>query len=108
MIVRLPSRRRAVVVGRNVSRYLFKGAVRSWFRNLGVTAPALGSMTLLLLLAGLGDVPAQQIIQHAQVAVFPSLVRQFHVGGIQVAPSRGCLHQLSRPLVAAPGEGLEW
>ena len=40
-------------MGRNVSRYLFKGAVRNWIRNLGGTAPALGSMTLLLLLAGL-------------------------------------------------------
>ena len=61
MIVRLPSRRRAVVVGRNVSRYLFKGAVRSWFRNLGVTAPALGSMTLLLLLAGLVGLTAYSL-----------------------------------------------
>jgi cell division transport system permease protein len=42
-----------LVVARNVSRYLFRGAVRSWVRNLGATAPALGSMTLLLLLAGL-------------------------------------------------------
>lgn len=53
MILRFPTRRRAVVVGRNVGRYLLGGAVRSWFRNLGGTAPALGSMTLLLLLAGL-------------------------------------------------------
>ena len=53
MIVHFPRRRRVVVVTRNVARYLFKGAVRSWIRNLGGTAPALGSMTLLLLLAGL-------------------------------------------------------
>jgi cell division transport system permease protein len=53
VIVPLPRRRRLLVVARNVSRYLFKGAVRSWIRNLGGTAPALGSMTLLLLLAGL-------------------------------------------------------
>jgi cell division transport system permease protein len=49
----MPARRRLLVMGRNVSRYLFKGAVRNWIRNLGGTAPALGSMTLLLLLAGL-------------------------------------------------------
>jgi cell division transport system permease protein len=53
VIVRLPPRRRLFVVGRNVSRYLFGGAARSWIRNLGGTAPALGSMTLLLLLGGL-------------------------------------------------------
>jgi cell division transport system permease protein len=53
VIVRFPPRRRLFVVGRNVSRYLFGGAVRSWIRNLGGTAPALGSMTLLLLLGGL-------------------------------------------------------
>lgn len=53
MIVHFPRRRRVVVVGRNIARYLFKGALRSWIRNLGGTAPALGSMTLLLLLAGL-------------------------------------------------------
>jgi cell division transport system permease protein len=53
VILRFPTRRRVVVVGRNVGRYLFGGALRSWIRNLGGTAPALGSITLLLLLAGL-------------------------------------------------------
>jgi len=42
-----------VVVVRNAGRYLFGGALRNWLRNLGGTAPALGSMTLLLLLSGL-------------------------------------------------------
>lgn len=41
----------ALTVTQNVTRYLFRGASRSWLRNLGATAPALGSMTLLLLLA---------------------------------------------------------
>jgi len=41
-------------VARNGSRYLVGSAVRNWVRNLGSTAPALGSMTLLLLLLGLG------------------------------------------------------
>lgn len=50
---RFPRRHRVVVVVRNATRYLFRGAVRNWVRNLGSTAPALGSMTLLLLLTGL-------------------------------------------------------
>ena len=39
---------------RNAGRYLFGSAFRNWIRNFGSTAPALGSMTLLLLLVGLG------------------------------------------------------
>ncbi len=50
---RFPRRRLVLVVVRNAVRYLFRGAVRNWIRNLGGTAPALGSMTLLLLLSGL-------------------------------------------------------
>ena len=50
-----PPRWRTVrVVVRNTGRYLVGSAVRNWLRNLGSTAPALGSMTLLLLLLGLG------------------------------------------------------
>jgi cell division transport system permease protein len=45
--------RRFVNVLRNTFRHLFLGALRGWVRNLGATAPALGSMTLLLLLSGL-------------------------------------------------------
>jgi len=41
---------RAVIT--NILRYLFGGAARSWFRNIGSSAPALSSMTLLLLLSG--------------------------------------------------------
>lgn len=50
---RFPRRRMAQVVGTNVVRYVFGGAGRSWLRNISSTAPALGSMTLLLLLSGL-------------------------------------------------------
>ena len=50
---RFPRRRIVQVVATNVFRYMFRGAARNWFRNLGSTAPALGSMTLLLLLSGL-------------------------------------------------------
>jgi len=42
------------VISRNASRYLVWSAVRNWLRNFGSTAPALGSMTLLLLLVALG------------------------------------------------------
>ncbi len=48
------ARRRAIqVLATNVVRYVFAGAARSWARNMSSTAPALGSMTLLLLLSGL-------------------------------------------------------
>jgi cell division protein FtsX len=48
-----PRRRIVRIVAANVFRYLFRGAARNWFRNIGSTAPALSSMTLLLLLSGL-------------------------------------------------------
>src|SRR6202171_5966434 len=51
--VRYPRRRIIRVVATNVFRYLFRGAARNWLRNIGSTAPALSSMTLLLLLSGL-------------------------------------------------------
>jgi cell division transport system permease protein len=50
---RFPRRRVLQVVATNIVRYLFGGAARSWARNISSTAPALGSMTLLLLLSGL-------------------------------------------------------
>lgn len=49
---RFPRRRLFQVVVTNVFRYLFRGAARNWLRNLGSAAPALSSMTLLLLLSG--------------------------------------------------------
>src|ERR1700674_6004577 len=49
---RFPRRRLFQVVATNVFRYLFRGAARNWLRNLGSAAPALSSMTLLLLLSG--------------------------------------------------------
>src|SRR5438270_1265059 len=50
---RFPRRRLVRVVVKNAFRYMFGGAARNWLRNIGSTAPALGSMTLLLLLTGL-------------------------------------------------------
>lgn len=49
---RFPRRRLVLIVATNIFRYLFQGAARSWARNLGATAPALGSMTLLLVMSG--------------------------------------------------------
>jgi len=49
---RFPRRRMVQVVGTNIFRYIFRGAARNWLRNMGSTAPALGSMTLLLFLSG--------------------------------------------------------
>jgi cell division transport system permease protein len=48
-----PRRHRLLNVARNTFRHLFVDAARAWLRNLGATGPALGSMTLLLLLSGL-------------------------------------------------------
>ncbi len=50
---RFPRRRLVQTVAANLLRYLFQGAARSWARNAGGTAPALGSMTLLLVMSGL-------------------------------------------------------
>jgi len=50
---RFPRRHIVETVAKNVFRYLFGGAARNWVRNIGSTAPALSSMTLLLLLSGL-------------------------------------------------------
>lgn len=47
-----PRRVLVQTVATNVFRYLFRGAARSWVRNIGSAAPALSSMTLLLLLSG--------------------------------------------------------
>ena len=50
---RFPRRRLFRIVATNTFRYLFRGAARNWVRNIGSTAPALGSMTLLLVMTGL-------------------------------------------------------
>lgn len=50
---RFPRRRLIGIVATNLVRYIFQGALRNWIRNAGSTAPALGSMSLLLLVSGL-------------------------------------------------------
>jgi cell division transport system permease protein len=50
---RFPRRRTLQIVAANVLRYLFVGSARNWARNIGIMAPALGSMTVLLLMSGM-------------------------------------------------------
>ena len=50
---RFPRRRVVVTVATNLVRYFFGGAARYWVRNAGSTAPALVSMTVLLIMSGL-------------------------------------------------------
>ena len=50
---RFPRRRTFQIVVANILRYLFFGAARNWLRNIGSMAPALGSMTVLLLMSGM-------------------------------------------------------
>jgi cell division transport system permease protein len=50
---RFPRRRTVQIVTANILRYLFFGAARNWIRNIGSMAPALGSMTVLLLMSGM-------------------------------------------------------
>ena len=56
-----PRRPRPLNVLRNACHRLFLDAARDWIRNLGATGPALGSMTLLLLLSGLVGLTAYTI-----------------------------------------------
>jgi cell division transport system permease protein len=41
------------IVAANILHYLFLGAARNWIRNIGSMAPALGSMSVLLLMSGM-------------------------------------------------------
>jgi cell division transport system permease protein len=68
-LVKVRFRRRSLVqvVAANLFRYLVQGAARSWARNLGGTAPALGSMTLLLLMSGLVGVAGFALYNLEQV-----------------------------------------
>ena len=67
-------RRRRLNVLRNTSRFVVGGALRDWRRHLGANSTAIGSITLLLLLAGVVALAtiglrgvAQQQVQSADV-----------------------------------------
>jgi cell division transport system permease protein len=70
----------ARVVVANTFRYLFFGAARNWFRNMGSIAPALGSMTLLLLRAGVAGLSGFAInnlekVESAQASLLHVYIR---------------------------------
>jgi len=65
--VRFPRTRQIQAVLTNAFRFLFGGAARNWFRNLSSVAPALSSMTLLLLLTGLVGLGGYALHNLAQV-----------------------------------------
>jgi cell division transport system permease protein len=74
----VPRRRRVKTIIANVFRYVVRGAARSWARNLSGTAPALGSMTLLLLISGLVGVSGFALYNLEQVeAVQASLLHVY-------------------------------
>jgi len=83
---RFPRRRIAKVIATNVFRYLFRGAARNWIRNMGSTAPALGSMTLLLLMAGLIGVSGFALYNLEQVeAAQASVLHVYMRDGVAAA-----------------------
>jgi cell division transport system permease protein len=64
---RFPKSQKLPVVVTNTFRYLFLGAARNWFRNLGSIAPALGSMALLLLMSGMAGLSGFALYNLEQV-----------------------------------------
>ena len=76
----------ARVMVANTFRYLFFGAARNWFRNVGSIAPALGSMTLLLLMAGVAGLAGFAIsnlehVESAQASLLHVYIRDGATGG---------------------------
>ena len=97
--VRFRRRRLVQVVTANLFRYLVQGAARSWARNLGGTAPALGSMTLLLLMSGLVGVAGFALYNLEQVeAGQASLLHVYIRDGADATD----VFNLQRQLVADP------
>jgi cell division transport system permease protein len=62
-----PKRQLFRVLATNISRYLFLGAARNWFRNIGSVAPALGSMALLLFMSGMAGLTGFALYNLEQV-----------------------------------------
>jgi cell division transport system permease protein len=77
---RFPRRRMLDVVLTNIARYLFLGAARNWFRNIGSIAPALGSMTLLLLMAGLAGLSGFALHNLEQVEAGQASLLHVYIG----------------------------
>jgi cell division transport system permease protein len=82
----------------NLSRLAVGGAVASWLRNFGTAAPALGSITLLLLLAGALSVAGYGvrsllISQEAEASILHVYVSDDSAGG-DVDQTRQALAEL--------------
>jgi len=90
-VVKPKFRRRHLVgvVAANLVRCLFRDAARTWGRNFGATAPALGSMTLLLLMAGLVGITAFALrnLEQEQAAQASLLHRTSSASGISLLPT---------------------
>jgi cell division transport system permease protein len=100
---RFPKRRLTRAALNNATRLLFRGALRNWLRNLATTAPALGSMTLLLLLSGLVGVLGFALWSVAQTQTRDAAVLHVYLrDGATTAQVDALRSQLSRdPLVAS-------
>ena len=64
---RFPRRHVVLTIVANLARYLFRGAARNWVRNVASTAPALVSMTVLLVMSGLVGLTGFTLYNLAQV-----------------------------------------
>jgi cell division transport system permease protein len=101
--LRPPRRRRIKTVVSNVFRHVVRGAARSWARNMSGTAPALGSMTLLLLISGLVGVSGFALYNLEQVeAAQASLLHVYMRDDASIDDVYTLLIQLSKdPRVAS-------
>src|SRR4029077_14162917 len=91
------------IVPPNVFGSLFRGGPRNWLRNIGSTAPALSSMTLLLLLSGLVGLVgfALHNLEQAQAAQ-ASLLHGYMRDGVPSADVDALWDRLARdPRVAS-------
>ena len=93
---RPPRWRTIKVVARNAGRYLFGSAIRNWARNLGSTAPALGSMTLLLPARQLVGVVLGPVVEADRVEGVEGAIVGFVVRDPQVRYLEGESHVLHR------------
>ena len=87
------------VVAANIVRYVLGGAARSWARNMSGTAPALGSMTLLLLISGLVGVSGFALYNLEQVESAQASVLHIY---LQDGADPTAVFQLQQRLIEDP------
>ena len=91
---RFPRRRIIRIVTTNLFRHLVQGSMRSWLRNMSSTAPALGSMTLLLLMAGLVGLTGFALYNLDQVETAQASVLQVYLRDDATSGEIGALRDL--------------